>query len=397
MAVPYIGADPGIPLALPATAMSKKKREDQDPVKAIARLRGQIDETDSRILELLDRRAGLASAIGEEKRKAQIPSFYDPEREQRIFERLVSAAAGAGASFPRSAVPFVFREVISACRSLEASLKIAFLGPQGTYSQIAASLAFGRSVEYLDVPTIGDVFDSVFRRQADYGVVPLENSAEGGVVQTADWLLKTELKIRSELILHVDHYLVGQTADIGEVKRVYSHPAAIAQCRSWLAQNLPAVETIASHSTAAAAKATLGDPHSAAIASRLAAEVMGLKIIRERIQDQGDNATRFVTLAQSDGPITGRDRTSLVVSLKDNKSALLKLLEVLNNSGLEVSRLESRPSSQRSWHYFYFLDFLGHRDEAKAARAIAKLVRLCESVKILGSYPRAPGVISEAG
>jgi chorismate mutase/prephenate dehydratase len=286
----------------------------------------------------------------------------------------------------------VFREIISACRSLEASMKIAFLGPQGTYSQMAASLAFGRSVEYVDLPRIGDVFDSVFRKQADYGVVPVENSAEGGVVETADWLLKTELKIRSELILRIDHYLVGKTDDIGQVKRVYSHPAAIAQCRLWLAQNLPSVEAIASHSTAAAAKATLSDPHSAAIASRLAAEVMGLEILRERIQDQGDNATRFVMLASSDGPVTGRDRTSLVVSPKDSPDALLKILELLDNAGIKITRLESRPSSQRSWRYFYFLDFLGHREEPKVARTIAKLARLCDSVKILGSYPRAPGV-----
>jgi chorismate mutase/prephenate dehydratase len=379
------------------------KREQTDPAAEIARLRAEIDGTDSRILELMDRRASLASAIGEEKRRLQAGAkpdarkgftFYDPEREQRIFERLTASRpemAGT-ASFPRGAVPFVFREIISACRSLEASMKIAFLGPQGTYSQIAASLAFGRSVEYVDLPRIGDVFDAVFRKQADYGVVPVENSAEGGVVETADWLLKTELKIRSELILRIDHYLVGKTSDISEVKRVYSHPAAIAQCRSWLAQNLPAVETIAAHSTAAAAKATLGDPHSAAIASRLAAEVMGLQILRERIQDQGDNATRFVMLADTDGPVTGRDRTSLVVSLKDARSSLLKLLALLDHAGLEVSRLESRPSSQRSWRYFYFLDFLGHRDEPKVARTIAKISRLCDSIKILGSYPRASGV-----
>ena len=370
-------------------------------------MRGEIDGTDSAILELLDRRASLAAAIGEQKRSLRAAggkgfTFYDPEREQRIFDRLTERPSGresghadGGASFPRGAVPFVFREIISACRSLETSMKIGFLGPQGTYSQIAASLAFGRSVEYLDLPTIGEVFDAVFRKRADCGVVPVENSAEGGVLETADWLLRTELKIRSELILRIDHFLVGKATDIGEVKRVYSHPAAIAQCRSWLAQNLPGVETVAARSTSAAAKATLNDPHSAAIASRLAAEVMGLNILRERIQDQGDNATRFVTLADTDGPITGRDRTSLVVSPKDSGHGLLKLLALLDQAGLEVSRLESRPSSQRSWRYFYFLDFLGHRDEPKVARVIAGISRLCDSVKILGSYPRAARV-SEA-
>jgi chorismate mutase/prephenate dehydratase len=381
--------------------MKKKPARSGDPAQAIASLRAQIDATDSEILKLLDRRAGLASDIGGAKRELQASAkpgerksftFYDPEREQRIFERLSGSRAEGEHGFPRGAVPFVFREIISACRSLEASLKIAFLGPQGTYSQIAAGLAFGRSVDYLDLPTIGDVFDTVFRRQADYGVVPVENSAEGGVVETADWLLKTELKIRSELILKVDHYLVGKTKDIGSVKRVYSHPAAIAQCRLWLAKNLPGVETVASHSTSLAAKSTLNDPTSAAIASRLAAEVMGLEIIRERIQDQGDNATRFVMLADTDGPRTGRDRTSLVVSLRDQRGALLKLLALLEQAGLEVSRLESRPSPQRSWRYFYFLDFLGHRDEPKVARVIAKIGKLCESIKILGSYPRAPGV-----
>jgi chorismate mutase/prephenate dehydratase len=363
----------------------------KDPKDAIAGYRAEIDRTDAEILELLNERAGLATAIGEEKRKLQASggkgfTFYDPEREQRIFERLGEQAASAH-GFPSSSVPFVFREVISACRSLEASMKIAFLGPEGTYSQMAASQAFGSSVEYLDRPTIAEVFDAVFRRQADYGVVPIENSAEGGVVQTADCLMKTPLKIRSELVLRIDHYLVAKTSDIGEVKRVYSHPAAIAQCRGWLAQNLPGIETVASTSTSAAAKAVLSDPHSAAIASRLAAEVLGLKILRERIQDQGDNATRFVTLAETDGPVTGRDRTSLVVSLKESRGALLKLLSELEGSGLPITRLESRPSPQRSWHYFYFIDFLGHREQPKAARALAKIGRICESLKILGSYP----------
>ncbi|HUP57387.1 MAG TPA: prephenate dehydratase, partial [Bdellovibrionota bacterium] len=362
-----------------------------DPASEISRLRGEIDSVDSQVLALLDRRAGLATEIGEAKRELQARgaakkfTFYDPEREQRIFERL-SASLG---SFPRTAVPFVFREIISACRSLEASMKIAFLGPQGTYSQMAANLSFGSSVEYLDRPTISDVFEAVFRRQADYGVVPVENSAEGGVVQTADCLLKTELKIRSELILKIDHYLVGKTRELGSVKRVYSHPAAIAQCRAWLAQNLPGVETIASTSTSAAARSTLTDPQSAAIASRLAAEVMGLEVLRERIQDQSDNATRFVTLAETDGPVTGRDRTSLVVSLKDSRASLLKLLGQFDDAGIEVTRVESRPSSQRSWRYFYFIDFLGHRDERRVARVLSKASRLCESIKVLGSYPRA--------
>jgi chorismate mutase/prephenate dehydratase len=372
--------------------MVKKDRGDE-----IERLRRKIDVVDANVLKLLNERARFAAAIGEEKRRLGGTNFYDPEREAAIFQRLqhLTAKATTDARFPSSSIPFVFREIVSACRSLEASLRVGYLGPAGTYSQIAANQAFGHSVEYHDCSTIDGVFDSVFRRQTDYGVVPVENSAEGGVIQTMDSLLRFDLKIRGEWILRIDHYLVSKATNVSEVQRVYSHPAAIAQCRAWLAKNLPGIQTVPCPSTAAAGKLTLQDPTSAAIGSRLSAEVMGLNILRERIQDQSDNATRFIIIAHEDGPITGFDRTSLVLAPEDGKSVLFKIVSIFESDGLELSRFESRASPDRSWTYFYFVDLLGHRAEKRMERALQALRKRCSWVKILGSYPRTREAFAE--
>lgn len=383
-----------------ASKRRPKKKETRTP-EGLDALRARIDRVDSEILELLDERARIATAVGEEKRRLFAaggrgqektgPGFYDPEREQRVFRRLLELKKGKGESpFPSASVPFVFREVISACRSLEAAMRIAFLGPEGTFTQMAARQTFGSSVEYVESPTISGVFEAVFRGQADYGVVPFENSAEGGVLQTLDCLLETDLRIRGELQLRIDHFLLARKGtQISDLRKVHSHPAAIAQCAQWLAKNLPGVPAAAAPSTAAAARAAAQarEPGEGAIASHAAAEAFGLGVLRERIQDQGDNATRFIILAPSDGPVTGDDRTSVIASLKDDRD-LVKVLKAFEGERIRVSRVESRASVQRSWHYHYFLDFAGHRSAPAVARALRKITALCENLRVLGSYPR---------
>ncbi len=350
-------------------------------------LRSQIDSIDDRILDLLEERAGLAQAIGHEKRRAsetqkssQPPAYFDPAREAKVLKRLNSRSR---AVFPPGSISFVYREIMSACRSLETQMAVAFLGPKGTYSELAASRGFGRSVEYLALPEIEDVFETVTRRRAQYGVVPLENSQAGGVTQTLDALIKTPLRIQSESYLPIVHCLLSRLPDRKKIKTLYSHPHAIAQCRGWILKNLPNTRTVACSSTAKAAELAAKEPLSAAIASRLAGERLKLRILEEGIGDQADNATRFVVLNESDGQPTGDDKTSILVSIKGEAASLGRVLDILKRHQLDVSRVETRPDAENRWNYLYFIDFAGHRLDVKVAQALSEL----GPCKILGSYP----------
>ena len=359
---------------------------------SVQEIRAKIDAVDNQILELLNQRAELARAIGETKKKAALengapdPKFFDPEREQAIVDRLEKN--GRRGSFPSHALPFVFKEIISACRSLEAPFRVAYLGPEGTYTQMAAEKIFGRSVRFVQTPTIEGIFDALSRGQAEYGVTPLENSYEGGVGPALDSLIRGEnLFIRRQKIIRVDHCLISRAGNIGQIKRLYSHPQALGQCRLWIAKNLPGVEILASRSTAAAAHTAADDPQAAAIASRLSAELLGLSILREAIQDQRDNSTRFVVLAHTDAPMTGKDQTSVVLSLNSKPGALMKALKLFDDQKIPILRLESRAGSDRLWQYMYFVDFPGHRSDPRIARVLKRLASYCDRLKVLGSYP----------
>jgi chorismate mutase/prephenate dehydratase len=354
----------------------------------IPELRQKIDALDDRLLELLEERAALAKAVGEEKRKRagapEGPRFYDAERERQIMARLDSRARD---EFPRRSIPFVFKEVISACRSLETEMRVAFLGPPGTYTQIAAHQTFGQSIELVEVSTIQDVFQAVSRDQAEYGIVPLENSFEGGVAQTLEALAETELMIRAQTTTEIHHCLLSQARELGAIRRVHSHPHALAQCRRWLAENLPQAELVPAKSTAAAARTVQGEADSAAIASRLSGELFGLHLLREKIQNQLGNATRFILLHRSDAPRTGRDRTSLVLTCKGGEAELPKVLDVFGQAKVELLRLETRPDSRDAWRYLFFLDLAGHRTDTRLKKALAAAAKRCESFRVLGSYP----------
>ncbi|WP_394850626.1 prephenate dehydratase [Pendulispora brunnea] len=361
---------------------------------SIESLRAQIDATDERILELLNERASLAVAIGHAKRAAHTAAnkegaeklLRDPERERAVLDRLSALAKG---QFPQHAVRAVFREVMSGCLSLEQPLHVAFLGPEGTFTQMAARYLFGLSAQYREAATIEGVFDAVRTGDAALGVVAIENSTEGSVTLTADLLIEGNVVVREELVLLIEHALLARdSVPFSSVQRVYSHPQALAQCRGWLTKNLPGAQLVQTASTTAAARQALLDTAGAAVASPLAAELHGLTILRERIQDRTENATRFVVLGKEDAPRTGRDRTSLAFSVKDERGALRRVLSAFEEEGVNLSRLESRPSQQKPWDYVFLVDLEGHRTDDNVQRALENLRSACDMVKVLGSYAR---------
>lgn len=350
-------------------------------------LRRRIDAIDDELLQLLDQRAKLVRDVGKEKRDHALP-MHDPEREQRIYERLEQALSSSeDPVFPVEGIRPVFREIISACLSLEQQISVAYLGPPGTFTHMAAKSSFGNAARYVDAATIPAVFDAVLRGATTYGVAPIENSTEGAVTYTMDSLLETDVAIRGEIVLDVSQCLMGQSDDLGRIERVYSHPQALAQCREWLAKHLPRAQLMVSLSTTAAAREAAADPASAAIASRLAAELTGLMVLRENIQDRKENATRFIVLAKEDAPATGHDRTSILFATKDQRGALRRVLEIFDEEGINLSRIESRPRRGERWQYVFFVDLEGHRLDTNVTRALARIETRCDMVRVLGSYP----------
>ena len=355
----------------------------------LAKLRVAIDAIDDEILERLDRRADLVTQVGAIKRQQQ-QSFYVPARERQIVERLVAASAG---KFPTEAIPAVFREIISACLRLEEPLKVAYLGPEATFTHMAGQRRFGLSALYVPAPTIGAVFAEVEKGQADFGVVPVENSTEGGVSHTLDCFLQSDLQICGEIVHEIAHCLLAQ-GELAEIRKVYSHPQALAQCRQWLSAHLPGVVPIEVASTALAARLAKEDPTAAAIASELAAQLNDLPIRRRQIQDVAQNVTRFLVLcrpeqlAQMSAAAPGtRMRTSVLFTVRDQPGILYKVLQPFADRGVNLSKIESRPSRRRAWEYVFFLDVDGHTDDPRIVGAIADLRAASELVKVIGSYP----------
>lgn len=270
-----------------------------------------------------------------------------------------------------------------------AELPVAFFGQFGAWTHAAARTAFGPSAEYRENSTISQVFDAVSNGLASFGVVPIENSTEGGVNQTVDELLARKLWIKGEVVLEIAQCLLGLASDLGSIQRVASHPQGLAQCRRWLAEHLPNALQVASLSTTAAAQEAASDAKLAAISSPLAAELNGLRVLVAGIQDYAENATRFVVIGKSDAPRTGHDKTSLVFSTAHSRGALRKALEIFDRAGLNLSRIESRPAPGRRWEYVFLTDLEGHREDEAVAGALAELGQLCSTVRVLGSYPRA--------
>ncbi|HXQ64364.1 MAG TPA: prephenate dehydratase [Steroidobacteraceae bacterium] len=360
------------------------------PAAGLADIRTEIDRIDAELEQLLNARARIAQAVGTTKRAAGTATaeFYRPEREAEVLRRVMARNRGP---LSNEEMVRLFREIMSACLAQQEPLKIAFLGPEGTFTQQAVLKHFGHSVRALPLPAIDDVFREVESGVADFGVVPIENSTEGTVSHTADMFLLSPLKICGEVELRVHQHLIGWVDSLERIERICSHQQSLAQCRGWLSEHLPNVERIAVASNAEAARRARDEDGTAAIAGEAAAEVYGLKILVPEIEDRPDNATRFLIVGRKILEPSGRDRTTLLLSGPDTAGpgALLRLLEPFARHGISMSRLESRPSRRKKWDYVFFVDVEGHASDAPVAKALAEIKRRASLCKLLGSYPRA--------
>jgi len=351
-------------------------------------IRKQIDEIDRQIQELLSRRASLAQQVGANKdgpRRTAV-DFYRPDREARILREVVERNQG-----PLSDEEMIrlFREIMSACLAQQEPLKIAFLGPEGTFSQAAVLKHFGHSVRALPVASIDEVFRDVEIGVADFGVVPVENSSEGGVTDTLDMFVSSSLKICGEEELPIRQHLLGHGTDLKGVRRVYSHQQSLSQCRDWLEQKLPDAEYVPVSSNAEAARLARDEEGAAAIAGDAAADVYGLDILMANIEDRPDNTTRFLVIGRDTYPPSGHDKTSLLLSSRHKAGALHELLLPLAKHKVSMTRIESRPSRRGKWDYVFFVDVEGHARDPAIAAALEELEAAASLFRVLGSYPCA--------
>jgi chorismate mutase/prephenate dehydratase len=355
---------------------------------SIAGLRRRIDRVDDRLLALLNERARLVLEVAAQKQRTNT-AVYAPARERNVLARIARANRGP---LTTPQVRGLFREIISASRSLEAPMRVAYLGPPATFAHIAARQQFGPAVDYRPAPTVAEVFQDVERGRADLGVVPIENSTEGMVANTLDLLVDSPLSICAEISLAIRHCLLaGPGTDMKAITRVTAHPQALAQCRRWLATRLPGIPAEEETSNARAAERAAAEPGTAAIAAAAAATTYGLDVLAEAIQDGTSNITRFLVLGAHDCPDpSGDDKTSLLFSVTDEVGILVRMLKPFSAHGIDLIKIESRPLRERPWEYYFFLDLKGHRRDARVRRALAEVERRALRAKVLGSYPAAP-------
>ena len=356
------------------------------PLEAV---RARIDAVDEQIHTLINERARLAQQVGISKNATgRTVDFYRPEREAQVLRMARARNAGP---LRDAEVLRLFREIMSACLAQQEPLKVAFLGPEGTFTQTAVLNHFGHSVRALPLGSIDEVFHEVEAGSADFGVVPIENSTEGTVNHTLDRFLSSPLKICGEVELRIRQHLMGAMTTLERVQRVCSHPQSLAQCRDWLAEHLPGVEQVPVSSNAEGARRARDEKGSAAIAGETAAEVYGLQVLAAQIEDRADNTTRFLVLGRKLFAPSGEDRTTLLMSVghTDAPGALHRLLEPLARHKVSLTRIESRPSRRAKWDYVFFVDLEGHADEPHVARALAALKKRASLFRLLGSYPRA--------
>jgi chorismate mutase / prephenate dehydratase len=348
----------------------------------IKRLRHKIDVIDAKIISCLNERAKASLVIGQEKLK-QKKQIYAPDREQAVLRRIRALNRGP---MKTEALEAIYREIMSSSLALEKPLQIAYLGPEGSFTHLAAVKKFGSQLNYTTGESLLEVFQKVEQGECDYGVVPIENSTEGAVTHTLDLLVDSDLKICSQVLLKISHHLLSQTT-MDNVKRVYSNPNVFGQCRNWLLQHLPKAEQIKVASTTLAAQIARKEKGAAAIGSKQAAALYHLNIIANNIQDVAQNVTRFFVIATEDVPPTGKDRTSILFSIKDKVGALHDMLEPFSKNKLNLTKIESRPSKKKAWDYYFFVDIIGHREEPRVKKALGQLEDMCKYLKVLGSYP----------
>ena len=350
----------------------------------LQKVREAINDIDDRILALLNRRAELAVRIGKIKSSRKAP-FHAPQREREIYDRLSSLSTGP---FPSEGIKAVFREIISASLSLEEPLKVAYLGPPGTFTYIAGLRHFGFSALHLPYKNIPDVFEEVERGRADYGVVPIEHSIEGVLTHTLDIFAESKLKICAEILQELSLDLMSRTGEMGQVKKIYSNPDTLAMCRDWLQANLAGVPIVDAESSARAVEAAAADPTGAAIAGYEAGKLYDLKTIEKRIENSPIPFTRFLVIGTAEMAPTGNDKTSIMMTLTDDVGTLHQSLQAFIEHRVNLTRIESRPLKGRAGEYFFFVDIEGHYSDEPVKKAIVSLEQRCLFVKMLGSYSR---------
>jgi chorismate mutase / prephenate dehydratase len=370
------------------TAAKKAVKATGAPAPALADVRAHIDGIDRQIQGLIADRAAYALQVGKAKGKlAAAVDYYRPEREAQVLRMVVDRNEGP---LSDEVLVHVFREIMSACLAQQEPLKVGFLGPEGTFSQQAVMKHFGRSAHGLPLASIEEVFQEVENGNADFGVVPVENSGQGTIQVTLDMFLTSNLKICGEVELRVHQYLLSRTGRIEDIERIYSHPQSFAQTSSWLRSNLPKVEKIPVSSNAEGARRARNSDDAAAIAGESAGHVYGLKkVIMASIEDDADNTTRFLVIGRQIFPSSGHDRTSVLVFIRDQPGALFNVLSPFARHGISMNRIESRPSHHAKWEYGFFIDLAGHVEDQSMKKALAELEAHSAQIKVLGSYPVA--------
>ncbi|HPK53227.1 MAG TPA: prephenate dehydratase [Smithellaceae bacterium] len=352
-------------------------------------LRERMKEKDREIIKLLNERSGISVRIGEVKGEEGL-KVYDPAQEAKVYSYLQELNCGP---LPSSAVMTIFREIISASRSLQQPTTVAFLGPATSFSHLAAQRHFGNSSRFFPQPGIAHVFDDVEKGTMDWGVVPVENSQEGSVDITLDRLVLTQLKIRAEMFLRISQCLISSAKDLKRIKKIYSHPQALAQCQLWLKANLPQATLYETDSTAAAVRMVKGRRTQAAIGSSLAAAKNRLNVVAAGIEDSTSNTTRFLVIGNGESHPTGKDKTSLVYATPHSPGSLYRALAPFARRQINLIKIESHPVKERLWEYFFFVDIVGHIAEMEVEICLNELKKKTTFLKILGSYPRAEGVL----
>jgi chorismate mutase/prephenate dehydratase len=351
---------------------------------SLEELRKKIDELDHQLVKLLNERARVVVEIGKLKTKTDKP-VYAPDREKEVFARISEANEGP---LPDRCLVAIWRELMSGSFVLERPLRIGYLGPGGSFSHTASILKFGQSVEYEPLVDITSIFDEVSKGHCDLGLAPVENTMGGGVIETLDALIDSDVKVCAEVLMSIHHSLLGNCS-LEEIEKIYSKPEVFAQCRNWLSATFKDAQTIPVASTARAAQMTANEPRAAAIGSNVAAELYGLRIICENIEDIANNITRFLVISREDAKPTGEDKTAILFSTAHKAGALADVLDVFKRYDINLTNIESRPSKKRQWEYYFFVDFLGHRTEKHVQDGLAEAKEHCLQLSILGSFPRA--------
>ncbi len=354
----------------------------------LADVRKEIDSIDQQLHQLINQRAKCAQQVAQVKvaEDGKDAVFYRPEREAQVLRAVMERNQGP---LSNEEIARLFREIMSACLALERPLKVAYLGPEGTFTQQATLKHFGHSAVCVPFAAIDEVFREVESGAVDYGVVPIENSTEGVISHTLDSFMDSGLQISGEVVLRIhQHLLLGENTRPDKISTIYSHTSSLAQCRKWLDAHYPGIERVAMPSNAEAARKVKSEWHSAAIAGDMAAELYGLKRLAENIEDTPDNSTRFLIIGREKVPASGDDKTSLMVSMRNQPGALHQILEPFNTYNIDMTRVESRPSRSGAWNYVFFIDFDGHIDEPRVQPVLKEIAERAADMKVLGSYPK---------